>query len=116
MTVRSPEHNIDLLFIMSQLEIAYWKPNSTVLPIYVRAAADLEDHIKPALPMLPFGLKPVTNPGSSDQSDDTELFSNQSYKEKNSEFSRFCKALRTIEKERIKMRERLQVTRLPVFS
>ena len=35
--------------------------------------------------MLPFGLKPVTNPGSSDQSDDTELFSNQSYKEKNSD-------------------------------
>lgn len=66
--------------------------------------------------MLPFGLKPVVNPVSSDQSDDTELFRNQSYKEKNSEFSRFCKALRTIEKERIKMRERLQVTRVPVFS
>ena len=66
--------------------------------------------------MLPFGLKPVTNPGSSDQSDDTELLSKQSYKEKNSEFSRFCKAIRTIEKERIKMRERLQVSKAPVLS
>jgi hypothetical protein len=81
----------------------------------VRAAADLEDHIKPALPMLPYALKSSTNPGSVDQSDDTDLFSKQSYKEKNSEFSRFCKAIRTIEKERIKMRERLQVTNLLGF-
>jgi hypothetical protein len=65
--------------------------------------------------MLPYALKSVTNPGSVDQSDDTDLFSKQSYKEKNSEFSRFCKAIRTIEKERIKMRERLQVTHLAVF-
>ena len=84
--------------------------------IDIRAAADLEDHIEPALPLLPFGLKPVTNPGSADHSDDTELFSKQSYKDKNSEFSRFCKAIRTIEKERIKMRERLQVIHEPVHS
>ena len=76
-----------------------------------RAAADLENHIKPALPLLPFGTKSIigSGPGSMDQSDDTELFKVQSYKDKNSEFSRFCKAIRTIERERIKLRERLQV-------
>lgn len=74
-----------------------------------RAAADLESHIKPALPVLPFGTKSIFNAGNFDQSDDKELFQKQSYKDKNSEFSRFCKAIRTIERERIKMRERLQV-------
>jgi hypothetical protein len=74
-----------------------------------RAAADLENHIKPALPVLPFGAKSMFNSGNFDQSDDKELFQKQSYKDKNSEFSRFCKAIRTIERERIKMRERLQV-------
>jgi hypothetical protein len=59
--------------------------------------------------VLPFGAKSMFNSGNFDQSDDKELFQKQSYKDKNSEFSRFCKAIRTIERERIKMRERLQV-------
>ena len=69
----------------------------------------MENHIKPALPVLPFGTKSMFSSGIFDQSDDKELFQKQSYKDKNSEFSRFCKAIRTIERERIKMRERLQV-------
>lgn len=74
-----------------------------------RAAADLDSHIKPSLPLLPFSTKGIINAGSTDQSDDTELFNKQSYKDKTSEFSRFCKAIRTIERERITLREKLQV-------
>lgn len=82
----------------------------TLTCINFRAAADLEDHIKPSLPTLPSGSKPIiASTGIVNQSDDAELFKKQSYKDKNSEFLRFCKAIRTIERERIRLRERIQV-------
>jgi hypothetical protein len=70
---------------------------------YYRIAADLETNTKPDLPLLPAisttPLRIAPDEGSYPESE----------KAVESEFSRFCKALRTIENERLMLRDSLQV-------